>query len=160
MPFIIIVDATGIFNWFSSSGLSIHTGKTKIITFGKQPSNNEPVNISMGLTNLEHTREYEYLGIIMDADFTLVKSVSKSISTASNRNHMLGKMRRAVTQNTATLVYKQTILPVLEYCGFLYNGIINLQHRRLQLTQNRCVRTCLSVRRKYRVSEISRSLAF
>ena len=58
----------------------------------------------MNSTILEQCREYEYLGIIMDADFTLAKSISKSVSAASNRNHMLGKMRRSVLQNTATLV--------------------------------------------------------
>ena len=57
-------------------------------------------------------------------------------------------MIRAVSRQTAILVYKQTILPVLEYCGYLYNGVLVAQHRRLQLTQNRCLRTCLNVKIK------------
>ena len=105
----------------------------------------------MGTNILDDSDEYEYLGIILDSKFSLVKTVSKSVSTASNRNHMLGKMRRAITKSTAILVYKQTILPVLEYCGYLYNGIVAAQHRRLQQTQNRCLRTCLNVRIKYSV---------
>ena len=147
-------DASAIHTWFSRSGLSIRTGKTKIVTFGKQPTQTATVDITMGSTCLEHVNEYEYLGIILDADFTLVKTVSKSISTASNRNHMLGKMRRSVTKGTAILVYKQTILPVLEYCGYLYNGLIDSQYKRLQYTQNRCLRTCLLVKMKYHVTDL------
>ena len=67
---------------------------------------------------------------------------------------MLGKMRRAVSKDTAILVYKQTILPVLEYCGYLYNGVTLSQHKRLQLTQNRCLRTCLNVKFKYHITDL------
>ena len=54
-----------------------------------------------------------------------------------------------MTAPIATLIYKQTILPVLEYCGFLYNGTVKCQQKRLQLVQNRCLRVCLNVKMKY-----------
>ena len=46
------------------------------------------------------------------------------------------------------------ILPVLEYCGYLYNGITNVQHKRLQTVQNRCLRVCLNVKLKYPVVDL------
>ena len=42
-------------------------------------------------------------------------------------------------------------MPVLDYCGFLHNGVIDGQHRRLQLIQNRGLRICLNVKIKYPV---------
>ena len=55
---------------------------------------------------------------------------------------------------TAVLVYKQTIMPVLEYCGYLFNGVIQTQHKRLQLVQNRCLRISLNVQRLYHVCDL------
>ena len=84
----------------------------------------------------------------------LIKTVSKSVSTASNRCHMLCKLTSKMSRKTATLLYKQTIMPVLEYCGFLYNGLIQAQHKRLQYVQNRCLRICLNVRLKYCIENL------
>ena len=59
-----------------------------------------------------------------------------------------------MSKPTATLVYKQTIMPVLEYCGYLFNGITHAQHKRLQHVQNRCLRTSLNVKLRYHVSDL------
>ena len=111
-------------------------------------------NITMGIHKLDVCTQYEYLGIILDDEINLKKTIGKTVGTASNRCHMLYKMRRKMTKHTATLVYKQTILPVLEYCGFLYNGLTYLQHKRLQIVQNRCLRACLNVKIKYPVVKL------
>ena len=131
------------------------TEKTKIVLFGKQPPPDDiNINIKMGTTILEQCMQYEYLGIILDSNFSLEKSISKSVSSANFRNVMLTKMRRKISTPTALLVYKQTILPVLEYCGYLFNGVTQVQHKRLQLLQNRCLRTSLNVRIKYHVLDL------
>ena len=148
-------DANAVPDWFTKGGLCINTDKTKIVLFGKQPSTNAlNIKIKMGPTILEQCRQYEYLGIILDSNFTLEKSISKTVSSASIRNVMLTKMRRKISTPTALSVYKQTILPVLEYCGYLFNGVIQTQHKRLQLLQNRCLRTSLNVRIKYHVRDL------
>ena len=59
-----------------------------------------------------------------------------------------------MSTQTAILIYKQTILPVLEYCGYLFNGVVQAQHRRLQLLQNRCLRVSLNVQRRYHIADL------
>ena len=44
----------------------------------------------------------------------------------------------------------------MEYCGYLFNGVTDSQHKRLQLTQNRCLRTCLNVRIRYHIADLHR----
>ena len=59
-----------------------------------------------------------------------------------------------MSKNIALLVYKQTIMPVLEYCGYLLNGVVQVQHKCLQLMQNRGLRVCLSVQRLYHIRHL------
>ena len=146
--------ATRVFNWFSQSGLVIHTGKTKIELFNPPTLCPNPPNILMGDTRLECCTSYEYLGIILDDCITFKTTISKNVSSASNRCYMLGSMRRRMSLNTAVLVYKQTIMPVLEYCGYLFNGVIQTQHKRLQMVQNRGLRISLNVQRLYHITDL------
>ena len=46
----------------------------------------------------------------------LLKNVKKRVS---NKIFQLRKIRRYMTFDAAVLVYKQTILPILDYSGFL-----------------------------------------
>ena len=108
---------------------------------------------------LKTCTQYEYLGVILDSQINLIKTISKTVSTASNRCMMLCKLRSKMSKRTALLVYKQTIMPVLEYCGFLYNGITKLQHKRLQHVQNRCLRVCLKVRLKCHIENLHHDAA-
>ena len=55
------------------------------------------VNIHMGNITLSQCSQYEYLGIILDDNFTLENSVSKTVSSSSNRGVMLRKMRKKMS---------------------------------------------------------------
>ena len=110
----------------------------------------------MGNTVLKVCNAYEYLGVTLDSQLTFVKTISKTVSSSSNRCYMMGRFRRKISKPTAILVYKQTILPVLEYCGFIFNGVTKSEHKRLQHVQNRGLRISLSVRLKYHVCDLHR----
>ena len=132
---------TIIYDWFSASGLCIITEKTKVITFGYQdnprnPNQNHGMNIDMGgyTCTLSSCKEYEYIGINIDANLNLNKMVSHTISTSSCRLSMFGKLRDSMSKAVACLVYKQTIALVLEYCGYLCNGLTTNNQQRLQLS--------------------------
>ena len=112
------------------------------------------VDIKMGKHVL--TTCTQYLGVILDNVLSLEHMVGKAVGNTNYRHVMLRKMRGRMSRPTATLVYKQTMLPVLDYCGFLYNGITEIQHKRLQMVQNRCLRTCLKTRREYHVVDLHR----
>ena len=84
------------------------------------------LDIVMGGHRLELCETYEYLGVKLDYRLNLDRMVGKTISSASNRLYMFSKLRNKMSNHVANRVYKQTILPVLEYCGFLYNGFIFL----------------------------------
>ena len=57
---------------------------------------------------------------------------------------MLRKIRRRITKNAAISLYKQMILPLFDYSGFLLLACNMGQTMELQRIQNSCIRTCLS----------------
>ena len=146
------LDANRIYNWFSASGLCINTDKTEIVMFNSN-SPDQPT-IEMGGTVLNVKDEYEYLGVTIDNKLNFIKSVSKTISTASLRIYLLSKIRKMLPKKTACIIYKQTVMPVIEYCGFLFNGLTGATCKRLQRVQNRGLRVCLKTNMKHLVADL------
>ena len=65
---------------------------------------------------------------------------------------MLGKLRYFLDKRATLLVYKQAILPIIDYANFLLVSC-NLGCRRdLQVLQNNALRTCLRYRRNEHVA--------
>ena len=59
---------------------------------------------------------------------------------------MLGKLRYLVDKKSAILIYKQTILPHLDYVGFTLLSCNVGDRRSLQTLQNNALRLCLHYR--------------
>ena len=64
----------------------------------------------------------------------------------------LRKLRKSITTFCAISIYKQTILPLLDYAGFLLQSINISDCSDLQVLQNDALRTCYNVRRRDRMS--------
>ena len=126
-----------------------------MIVFGRQGlSNLSDIQIKMGGNSLGVCTDYEYLGVNLDCNLNLNKMVSKTVSSTSNRLSIFGKIRDAMSKKVVILVFKQTIAPVLEYCGYVYNGLTLRHQGKLQCIQNRCLQVCLKVRMKYSVLKL------
>ena len=147
------VNATRAYDWFSGSGLCINTDKTEVVVFNWN-KNRCVADIRMGGHVLNQRDEYEYLGVTIDKNLNFNRCLTKTISTVYLRLYLLSKIRKMMPKNTACLIYKQTILPVIEYCGFIYNGLTDTIRKRLQRIQNRCLRVCLRTQRMHPVAEL------
>ena len=65
---------------------------------------------------------------------------------------MLSKLRYLIDKKSATLVYKQAILPYIDYVGFILL-VCNMGRRRdIQKLQNHALRLCLRYKLADRVS--------
>ena len=130
-------DATRVYNRFCKSGLCINTEKTKIVMFDWCKTHTETI-ITMGGHTLNQRNEYEYHGVTIDSNPNFEWSINKTISTVSHRLYLLCKARKMMSKPTACLIYKQTILSVIEYCGFICNGLTDAICARIQRVQNKC----------------------
>ena len=112
----------GFQNWCSDNCLKLNGCKSKSLVLGTQLKlSSIDVNRRSMLDNcnLEHANVYNYLGIILDSQMTLTPLFSKFKKFISNKIYMLIKIRNNININCAVAIYKQTILPLLDYAGFL-----------------------------------------
>ena len=106
--------------------------------------------ISLGFTN-----KYKYLGVTLDSEMNLtsllmLSDVKKSVS---HRLFNFRKLRYYITEKSALAIYKQTILPVFDYAGFLIIACNKSDRHDLQIIQNDALRTCYNVKSHDKLSK-------
>ena len=62
------------------------------------------------------------------------------VNKTTQKLYIFRRIRRYITQSTAILVYKQLILPLLEYCNFLFNSGKKIKIEKIDKIQSKCVR--------------------
>ena len=131
--------------WCEENGIKVNTEKTKTMVFGspnvlkKLPT----TKIKLGSTIIKEVLSYKYLGITLDPYLNYNLHVSKIISLVSNRIKQFQRMRVFLSARAALLVYKGTLLPLLEYGNIFLSAATVENRRRLQTLQNRGLRCAL-----------------
>ena len=101
--------------------------------------------VTMYDENLENVCKYNYLGVIIDNKLSFKEFVDDKYNKVNLRVYQLGKIRKYISADTACTIYKQTIVPLLDYCDFMiesspvtrYNRLENLQERALKYIDNK-----------------------
>ena len=141
--------------WCTKNRLKLNVRKSKTLLVGSyQKTNSVDVSNKFILDNqpLEYTGTYTYLGIILDKNMTLMPLLSRLKTRVVNKIYMLVKIRNMITVQCAISIYKQTILPILDYAGFLIIACNISDRSDLQKLQNHALRICYNVRLRDRVS--------
>ena len=95
---------------------------------------------------MDIVNQYNYLGIILDSEMTLRPFINYIKKNISHKIFTLAKIRRHLTEHAAVMVYKLTILPYIEYAGFLVVACSLDDKRDLQICQNDALRICAKVK--------------
>ena len=89
--------------------------------------------------------QYNYLGVLLDECMTLTPNFDSIFKKFSYKIFQFGKSYKYMDTNTRFLVYKQTILPLVEYVSFMLCMNNVSEADMLQKLQNRCLRFCLEI---------------
>lgn len=136
-----------LYNWLCVNRLSLNVKKTKYMVFGSKQNCNRFLenNYSIKIDDvpIESTSNMKYLGVILDSqlNFSLhVDHISKKIGKK------IGFFRR-IAENLShwsrLLVYNTIIYPHFNYCFSLLISCKKADIQRLQLLQNKAMRTVL-----------------
>ena len=127
-----------VYNWCITNRLYMNMKKTKIMWF----ENNNQANYMISINGVLLSRVYSYLYLGVDLDYTL--SYDKHLDSVSNKTtqklYIFRKIRRFISQSTAVTVYKQMILPLLEYCNVLFNSGKKSKIDKIDKIQSKCIR--------------------
>ena len=75
--------------------------------------------LHLGPTHLDFKDKYTYLGVTLDKHVCLTHFVSDVKKKVTGQLFKLRKLRKMITPFCVISIYKQTIFPFCDYCGFL-----------------------------------------
>ena len=142
-------------HWCFENSLKLNVPKTKALILGsgfKTKDLNLGTEFKLNGEKLNFTDTYNYLGILLDKNMTLTPLLSRVKTLVSNKIYTLVKIRNLITTTCALTIYKQTILPLLDYAGFAIISCNVSDRTDLQTLQNHALRICYNVRLRDRVS--------
>ena len=94
------------------------------------------ITFTLGGTQLEKVSEYKYLGMTVDSLLTFQSYREILTNRVNLKVSYFRKIRKYLTLESALLVYKCTILPILEYADFVHDFNIKYINNKLQTIQN------------------------
>ena len=101
----------------------------------------------LGNKPLKFTDEYKYLGVTLDKEMSLTSFLSDTKKIVFQKLFNLSKLRYFTREKGAISIYKQTILPMFDYAGFILIACTKSDRYDLQVLQNDALRTCYNVKR-------------
>ena len=120
----------------------MNVDKTKYMVFGsKRPlAKVKDFKLKINGTELERVTSYKYLGVTLDPSLNFDKHLHNLLARVTGKVKQLRKMRMFLTKEAAILVYKNMILPILEY-GDIFMSAASLENRKkCQIVQNKAFR--------------------
>ena len=138
-------DLDSITNWCVDNEIYINIDKTKVMFFGSKAKINsiDLPQFQIDGTTIQRTQTYTYLGIKLDEQLTLETHANELIRKVSAKIYQLTKIRAFLTSKAAVLIYKNMILPILEYADIFLHSASQKIRKKLQTLQNKALRCAL-----------------
>ena len=98
------------------------------------------LNSDIDIRGISLVECYVYLGVNIDNKLNFEKFVNGTISRANGRLITMARIRKLLDVATSVLIYKQTILPILDYVSILVNSSTQRKITKLQPIQNKALK--------------------
>ena len=138
-------DINSLSTWCDNNGIMANTEKTKVMVFGSPNTLNKTPqpNLLLKDTPLQTVTDYKYLGVTLDSQLSYNLHVNRLIGTVSAKLKQFRRMRSFLTCKAALMVYKNMLLPILEYGDVFLSASSCVNRKRLQILQNKGLRCAL-----------------
>ncbi len=103
----------------------------------------DTLNVECDGIKLEQVTSYKYLGIMIDSKLSFDSNTEYVYSKVIKRIGVLGRSRYFLSQELALYLYKQLILPLLDYGDIFYDGTTQKNSCIIQKLQNAAFRRIL-----------------
>ena len=139
-------DMDSLFTWCQENGIQMNVDKTNLMLFGNKKITDKlaKFEISGDDVPIKMVPSYRYLGMTLDSQLNYNKHVQKTINRVTLKLKKLRRMRSFLDTRAALLVYKNMILPMLEYGDIYLVGSSAENRRKMQTLQNKGLRCALS----------------
>ena len=135
-----------IVTWCNQNMLTLNVKKTQWLSVGPQ-RNAHNVRLFAGNAQLDRVGNYKYLGLEIDTNLDYHLHRQKLIGNVHSKINYLTTIRSFLTTSAALTIYKSTILPLIDYCDFVYDQNISYTNQQIQKLQNRALRVVFNQHR-------------
>ena len=150
-------DLNRINDWCKTMYLTVNAKKSKVVWFGSPQKVSAAPSLQawLGGTCLPTDSRYNYLGVIVDQNLTMEGFVKELTRKVGLRLYKFSKIRYLLSTRVSKVVYRHTIAPLFDYCGFLVDGLTVANRAKLQRLQNRALCICVGgSRTRRRVADL------
>ena len=143
--------------WFIDNKLSIHFGedKTKCILFASKQKIKRAGKLEISFNNIK-IKQYSsltYLGCILDNTLSGEAMATKTIKKINARLKFLHRKNDFLTPELRRLLCNALIQPHFDYvCSSWFPNLNQKLKKKLQITQNKCIRFCLQLSARTRLT--------
>ena len=141
--------------WCMQNNMVLNVSKSRCLVIGsRQKLSRIDYNHKLNVRNisLEYVKKFLYLGIYLDCEMSLSPLVSHVKKIVSTKISTLFKIRNYITTRCALSIYRQTMLLLFYYAGFLLISCTKADHKDLQIIKNNALIMCYNVRLLDRLS--------
>ena len=132
--------------WCTNNHIKLNIKKNKLCCYGSRHNlKNLQICCKLNDSQLSLTKQYTYLGVLLDETLNLESNFNIIFKKFSYKIFQFSKIRKYLPLRVRVLVYKQTILPLVEYVSYLV--FLNRKHDvdKLQKLQNKALRLCYDI---------------
>ena len=143
-------DLTNIANWWRQNGLISNHKKCEVMLIGSRhtTTTSRDLEISLDGNLLKQTNSVKYLGVNIDHNLswnTHVHAISRRVYP---RLKLLNRISKYLTRSVLLRIYKQTILPLMDYGCIVWGDCGKQNAQYLERLQNQAMRIILSANHK------------
>ena len=129
-------DLDRTYRWCNMNLLTVNCKKSQWMRINLSSRDQDETVLTLGDNVLEKVNEYKYLGVIIDSQLTFQTYRDSLINRVNLKISYFKKIRSYMTLESALLLYKGTILPILEYADFVHDFNIKYINKKIQTIQN------------------------
>ena len=134
-----------VMGWFEFNALKLNVKNSKCLLIAnkiKLRSVDKHYTLKVGGDVLDFVDSYNYLGYYLDTEMSLKPLLSHVRKITTSKIKVLHKIRKFLDKSSALAVYKQMIMPLFDYSGFLLLSCLKTDCEDLQVIQNYALRLC------------------
>ena len=144
-------DLKALEKWCARNGIFINASKTKSMFFASKLKlttiKDEDIELKVNGQQITRVHNYCYLGITLDKQLNYEQHAQIVIKRVTNKLSQLRSMRYFLNKKASLLIYKNMILPILEYGDIFFSSLSSTTLNKLQVIQNRSLRMAIDCRR-------------
>ena len=138
-------DITLLTSWCAVNGLTVNTSKSKVMVFGSKSTVSKlpPFEILCNHIPLLRVTSYNYLGVTLYYQLNYNLHIKKLISSMLAKLKQFQRIWSFLTVKAAVMMYKNMLLPIIEYGDVFLSATSAINRKKLQTLQNKGLRCAL-----------------